>query len=123
MIGLGVIKQCPIPLAYLLYLPQGVRFVAGVAPHFLPLNEKRIPVIYAGVDREEPASWFRRVLYHQKYATANYTRVVTKVVKIVRGRGGKCGRGRGGGRELSYFDENVLATNFDGIAIHANCRV
>jgi hypothetical protein len=48
--GLAVITESAITLVDLLELAEGVRFRAGVPPHFLTLHKEGVPVVDPRVD-------------------------------------------------------------------------
>src|SRR5579863_654560 len=54
---LPVIAKGAVALFYLLHLAQRVWLVAAMPPHFFSFYEKGIPVIDAGVNREQPVMW------------------------------------------------------------------
>jgi len=54
VLGLAVIAKSAVALFHQLQLAQSIGLVARVAPHLFALHEKGIPVIDAGINREQP---------------------------------------------------------------------
>src|SRR5580692_11274056 len=81
-----MVRQRTVAFVDLLKLANRIGAMAGVAPHFLALHEKGVPVVDARVYGQQPAPWFVGRLRHpSKKCRANYQRKRRKIANFVTG--------------------------------------